>query len=169
MCGVVGSVYDPTFTISHFFSFYVCTRVQSSKADHSGKIFYFYGPYHKWSSTVWYQFIICHLFYEHIWISVKELDPTSPKPLARVFLLLHLWILNYYVKSSSNNLSIQNIKTGVSSETVDFGTLIYILSWRQHKQQCLCFHYWGYLTNFWRNTWLTIHKWWSRRTLPFSC
>ena len=59
---------------------------------------------------------------------MKELDPTSPKPLARVFLLLHLWILNYYVKSLSNNLSIQNIKTGVSSETVDFGTLIYILS-----------------------------------------
>ena len=34
---MVGSVYNPTFTISHFFSFYV--RVQSSKADHSGKIF----------------------------------------------------------------------------------------------------------------------------------
>ena len=32
---------------------------------------------------------------------------------------------------------------------VCFGNLIHVLSWRQH--QCLCFHYWDVLTNFWRN------------------
>ena len=56
VCGVVGSVYDPTFTISHFFSFYVCTRVQSSKAGHSGKIFIFMGhtinDHHLWSTLM---------------------------------------------------------------------------------------------------------------------
>ena len=31
-----------------------------------------------------------------------------------VFLLSQLWIINYYVKSSSNNLSNENINTGVS-------------------------------------------------------
>ena len=32
----------------------------------------------------------------------------------RVFLLRQLWIVNYYVKSPSNNLSNENINTGVS-------------------------------------------------------
>ena len=35
---------------------------------------------------------------------------------SRVFLQRQLWIVNYYVKSSSNNLSKENIKTGVSRE-----------------------------------------------------
>ena len=30
------------------------------------------------------------------------------------------------------------------------------MSWRQQKHQCLCFHYWDYLTNFWRNSWQSI-------------
>ena len=34
--------------------------------------------------------------------------------ISRVFLLRQLWIVNYYVKSSSNNLSNENINTGVS-------------------------------------------------------
>ena len=42
------------------------------------------------------------------------------------------------------------------SKIVHFGILIYILSWRQQKHQCLCFHYWHYLTNFWRNNWRSI-------------
>ena len=34
--------------------------------------------------------------------------------MSRVFLLHQLWIVNYYVKSLSNNLSNENINTGVS-------------------------------------------------------
>ena len=30
-----------------------------------------------------------------------------------------------------------------------FGILIHVLSRRQQKHQCLCFHHWDYLTNFW--------------------
>ena len=37
---------------------------------------------------------------------------------SRVFLLRQLWTVNYYVKSSSNNLSNENIKTGVSREII---------------------------------------------------
>ena len=33
---------------------------------------------------------------------------------SRVFLLPQLWIINYCVKSSSNNLSNENVNTGVS-------------------------------------------------------
>ena len=73
----------------------------------------------------------------------------------RVFLLRQLWIVNYYVKSSSNNLSNENIKTGVS-KIVHFAISIYILSCRQQKHQCLCLHYWDYLMNFWRNNWRSI-------------
>ena len=35
---------------------------------------------------------------------------------SRVFLLRQLLIVNYFVQSSSNNLSNENIKTGVSRE-----------------------------------------------------
>ena len=37
-----------------------------------------------------------------------------------------------------------------------FGILIHVLSWRQQKQQCLCFHYWDFLTDFCRNNWQSI-------------
>ena len=30
------------------------------------------------------------------------------------------------------------------------------MSWRQLRHQCLCFHYWDYLTNFWHNNWRSI-------------
>ena len=30
------------------------------------------------------------------------------------------------------------------------------MSWKQKKHQYLCFHYWDYLTNFWRNNWRSI-------------
>ena len=78
---------------------------------------------------------------------------------SRVFLPCQLWIVNYYVKSLSNNLSNENIKTGAFremihiSKIVHFGILIPVWSWRQ---QCFCFHYWDYLTNFWRNNWQSI-------------
>ena len=39
---------------------------------------------------------------------------------SRVFLQRQLLIVNYYVKSSSNNLSKENIKTGVSREKKKF-------------------------------------------------
>ena len=39
------------------------------------------------------------------------------------------------------------------SKTVHFGILIHVLSWRQQKHHCLCFHYWDYLSNIWRNNW----------------
>ena len=37
---------------------------------------------------------------------------------SRVFLLRQIWIVNYYVKSSSNNLSNENINTSVSREII---------------------------------------------------
>ena len=37
---------------------------------------------------------------------------------SRVFLQRQLWIVNYYVKSLSNNLSNEHIKTGVSREMI---------------------------------------------------
>ena len=67
----------------------------------------------------------------------------------------------YYVKYGSSIitskiLSNENKKTGVSRKIVCFGILIHVLSWRQQKHQCLCFHYWDFLTNFWRNNWRSI-------------
>ena len=47
-------------------------------------------------------------------------------------------------------------KIGVSRKIVCFGILIHVLSWRQQKHQCLCFHYWDFLTNFWHNNWQSI-------------
>ena len=38
--------------------------------------------------------------------------------ISRVFLLRQIVIINYYVKSLSNNLSNENIKTGVSTEMI---------------------------------------------------
>ena len=59
-------------------------------------------------------------------------------------------------KILSKILSNENKKTGVSRKIVCFGILIHVLSWRQQKHQCLCFHYWDFLTNFWRNNWRFI-------------
>ena len=59
-------------------------------------------------------------------------------------------------KIPSKILSNENKKTGVSRKIVCFGILIHVLSWRQQKHQCLCFHYWDFLTNFWRNNWQSI-------------
>ena len=42
------------------------------------------------------------------------------------------------------------------SKIIHFGILIHALPWRQQKHKCLCFHYWDYLTNFWRNNWRFI-------------
>ena len=72
-------------------------------------------------------------------------------------MLTELWIVKYL----SNNLSNENIKTVVSREMIfqkifHFGNLIHVLSWRQQKPKCLCFHCWDYLTNFWHD------NWWSR-------
>ena len=75
----------------------------------------------------------------------------------RVFLLHQLWIVNYSVKSSSNNLSNENINTGVSDKTwIKMPKLtIFEISFLW-KHQFLCFHYWDYLTNFWHNNWQSI-------------
>ena len=71
----------------------------------------------------------------------------------------------YYVKYGSSIItskipskiiSNKNKKTGVSRKIVCFGILIHVLSWRQQKHQCLCFHYWDFLTTFWRNNWQSI-------------
>ena len=59
-------------------------------------------------------------------------------------------------KIPSKILSNENKKTGVSRKIVCFGILIHVLSWRQQKHQCLCFHYWDFLTNFWHNNWRSI-------------
>ena len=85
--------------------------------------------------------------------------------IGEVFLQHQLWIVNYYVKSLSNNLIIENIRAGVSREMImifqkkSFWHFNSHLSW---KQQCLCFHYGNYLTNFWQK--LTINNWRSIKT-----
>ena len=38
--------------------------------------------------------------------------------ISKVFLICQIWIVDYYVKSSENNLSNENIKTGVSREMI---------------------------------------------------
>ena len=45
-------------------------------------------------------------------------EKTHNELMSRVFLLRQLWFVNYYVKSSSNDLSNENIKTGVSREII---------------------------------------------------
>ena len=82
--------------------------------------------------------------------------------ISRVFLLRLLWIINYDVKSSSNNLSNENINTSVS---VVFKTKhelkcqnelhIFEVSFLR-KHQCLYFHSWDYFRNFWPKNWLSI-------------
>ena len=75
----------------------------------------------------------------------------------------------YYVKYGltiitwkvSRIFSVMKIKTLVFPEKLYFKNslfdiLIQVLSWRQQKHQCLCFHYWDYLTNFWQNIWQSI-------------
>ena len=59
-------------------------------------------------------------------------------------------------KILSNIISNENKKTDVSRKIVCFGILIHVLSWRQQKHQCLCFHYWDFLTKFWHNNWWAI-------------
>ena len=61
-----------------------------------------------------------------------------------VFLLRQLWIINYHVKSLSNNLRKENVKTGLSRETISqkivhFGISIHVLSWRQQKPSVYVF------------------------------
>ena len=56
-------------------------------------------------------------------------------------------------KIPSKILNNENIKTAVSRK---IGILVHVLSWRQQKHQCLCFHYWDYLTSFWWNNWRSI-------------
>ena len=82
---------------------------------------------------------------------------------SRVFLLRQLWIVNYYAKSSSNNLSNENINTlcfqrNDPSKIVHFGILIHFLSWRQQKHQCSVYAFVTeiFLTKFWRNNWRSI-------------
>ena len=61
-------------------------------------------------------FPIC-FWYLYIFLYVFNVQWGQTKlNLLAVFLLRQLWIINYYVKSSLNNLSNENIKTGVSRE-----------------------------------------------------
>ena len=78
--------------------------------------------------------------------------------ISRVFLLCQLWL--WIVKNSP-------IITVMKTETIVFPEKWYFKNssfWhsnsrfvcRQQKHHCLCFHYWDYLTNFWRNYWKSI-------------
>ena len=51
-------------------------------------------------------------------ILIKKAADTDLKLKSRVFLLRQLWIVNYYVKSLSNNLRNENINTGISREII---------------------------------------------------
>ena len=73
---------------------------------------------------------------------------------SRVFLLPQLWIVIYYLKKSQywkHKHSVFLRKNII--KIVHFGILIHILSWRQQKNQCSCFHYRDYLSNIWHNDW----------------
>ena len=55
-------------------------------------------------------------------------------------------------QKSCQKFSVMKTKNGVSRKIVCFAILIHIFSWKQEKHQWwLCFHYWDFLTNFWRN------------------
>ena len=57
-----------------------------------------------------------------------------------------LWIGNHLAES------FYYVNYGLSSITSNGSQIISFL-W---KHQCFCFHYWDYLTNFWRNNWRSI-------------
>ena len=58
-------------------------------------------------------------FYQIYWIKLSQDNDHYCVVFSRVFLQRQLWIVKYYVKSSSNNLSNEIIKTtGVSREMI---------------------------------------------------
>ena len=71
--------------------------------------FYFF-----WRFNVFYFRWILNIIRKY----VKAYQNMAKHGNSRVFQLRQLWIVNYYVKSSSNNLSNENIKTGVSREMI---------------------------------------------------
>ena len=84
-----------------------------------------------------FPFVLCPLSVCPTFLSLTLLVNNN----SRVFLLCQIWIVNYYVKSSSNTLSNEN-KHSLFPEKwyykiVHLGILIHILSWRQQKHQCL--------------------------------
>ena len=60
-----------------------------------------------------YVFIVNIWNLKGIWILIS-LRAKFKRLVSRVFLLRQLWIVNYYIKSLSINLSNENINTGVS-------------------------------------------------------
>ena len=62
----------------------------------------------KWTFLLLYVIVLCHM----MWVN------RNMKHNSRGFLLRQLCILKYYVKSLSNNLSNENINTGVSREMI---------------------------------------------------
>jgi hypothetical protein len=88
--------------------------------------------------------------------------PRPKLPLTTV-LILYANLLTaesfYYVKYGSSIITSKVLQKTLSNEdikTVCFGISIHVLSWRQQRHKCLCFHYWDFLTNFWRNNWRSI-------------
>ena len=86
-----------------------------------------------------------------------------PKPPLTTVLILYANLLTaesfYYVKYGSSIIKSKVLQKTLSNEdikTVCFGISIHVLSWRQQRHKCLCFHYWDFLTNFWRNNWRSI-------------
>ena len=80
---------------------------------------------------------------------------------SRVFLLRQLRIVNYSVKSSSNNLSYENINIGVSvvfktKHELKCQNELYLKYLFSGNTRGFFFHYWDYLTNIWRNNWQFI-------------
>ena len=82
--------------------------------------------------------------------------PQATEHISQIFILRQLWIINYYSKSLSNNLSNESRNTGVSREISFLHFDSRVWSGGQQKYQCLCFHYWDYLTNFWHNNWQSL-------------
>ena len=52
------------------------------------------------------------------WCYVLSLLKNKGRTSIAVFLIRQLWSVNYYAKSSSSNLSNENIKTGVSRDMI---------------------------------------------------
>ena len=63
----------------------------------------------------------------------------------------YILTVNYYVKYLIKNTQLWKPKNWCFQKKICFGTFIHVLSSRQQKHQFLCFHYWDFLTNLWRN------------------
>ena len=113
------------------------------------KVLVIWDPWHPW---VCIRSVCCK------W-NLKQIEAIPPS----VYYILQLWIVNYCVKSLSNNLRNGNIKTGVSDAFKTKSELkcqneLFLNYHFSGNTSLYVFinHYWDYLINYWRNNWRSI-------------